>query len=828
LVDGSGSLDNKTLSHDTIGDLGGLVDALLEVTQDLCAIVDANYRYIWANKAYRDWHDLKREGMRGLSVPEVLGADYFRAVVQPRMDRCLTGVTQRYEAEREYRRLGPRKLLIRYYPINVPGRLEKCIGAVIADVTETREIESELLRQADLLDMAATVTRFGGFLVDLENRQIQWSNVVAEMHGMPHGYAPPISEALSFYAPECRERIRTVFNECVEKGTPYDEELQIIDARGQPLQVREVGEPVFDEKGRITQVQGAFQDISGQRKKEAELRRLSHIVEQAPAAIAITNLEGHIEYVNPAFEQFSGYSMGELLGKTPALIQSGDTSATIYRELWDTIRSGRIWKGELKNRRKDGTPYWESEVISPLKNELGRITHYVAIKQDITALKEAEQQLSRMAFEDRLTGLQSRLGFNWQLQHHMETHGWQSSAAVAVINIIGLRNINDAYGYEIGDQLLAEFSRRLQEESEEPDLAGRLGGDEFTLLLLPESSEALEAELRRLVDSLLAPFELDGIVIEIGVRLGYTRLGERARPVEDLLRESERALFRHGSEAIQPWVAYSDRLREEDEQRIALTRELRQAIAENQFELHFQPKVDLATGTLIACEALIRWNHPTRGLVSPGVFIPIAEQSQLIAPIGEWVLRRACQHLREWRDAGLQPVRVAVNVSVVQFQMGDFAGQVRAVLEECGVAPQELALEVTESVFEQESNVLLAQMCELRDMGVWLSLDDFGTGYSSLLYLQRYPFDEIKIDQGFVFHMLDAPFNRNIIEAVMMLARALNAEVIAEGIESDEVVQALLAIGCRSGQGYFYSMPLEAEDFCWLLEQRSLLPLGRH
>jgi len=820
-------LDNKKLSHDNVGDLVGMVDALLEVTHDLCAIVDSNYRYIWANKAYRDRHGLQREGIMGQSVPDVLGADYFRTVVQPRIDRCLAGATQRYEAEREYRRLGPRKLLIRYYPIDVPGRLEKCIGAVVTDVTETREIEDELLRQAGLLEMAATVARFGGFLVDLGNRHIQWSNVVAEMHGMPHGYTPSINEALSFYVPECRERIRTAFNACAEKGIPYDEELQIIDARGLPLQVREVAEPVFDEEGRITQVQGAFQDITGQREKEAELRRLSHIVEQSPAAITITDLEGHIEYVNPAFEQLSGYSMGELLGKTPSLIRGGDTPSAIYRELWETIRSGRIWRGELKNRRKDGTSYWESEVISPLKNESGHITHYVAIKEDITALKEAEQQLSQMAFQDRLTGLQSRLGFHWQLKHHMKRHGWQSSAAVVMINITGLRNINDAYGYDFGDQLLAEFARRLQQEAVKPDLVGRLGGDEFTLLVLPDFSEALENDLRRLVDLLLAPFELDGIVIEIGVRLGYSRLGERVRPIEDLLRESERALFRHGSEAIQPWVAYSDRLRDEDLQRISLARELRQAISEHQFELHFQPKVDLTTGALIACEALIRWNHPTRGLVSPGVFIPIAEQSQLIAPIGEWVLRRACQHLKEWRDAGLQAVRVAVNVSVVQFQMGDFAGRVRAVLEECEVAPGELALEVTESVFERESDVLLEQMSALRDMGVWLSLDDFGTGYSSLLYLQRYPFNEIKIDQGFVFHMLDDPFNHNIVEAVMMLARALKATVIAEGIESDEVARALLAIGCGSGQGYFYSMPLEAEDFRWLLEQRSLLPLGR-
>ncbi|WP_296810349.1 EAL domain-containing protein, partial [Thiocapsa sp.] len=299
------------------------------------------------------------------------------------------------------------------------------------------------------------------------------------------------------------------------------------------------------------------------------------------------------------------------------------------------------------------------------------------------------------------------------------------------------------------------------------------------------------------------------------------------RPTRDLLREAERALLRHRTEASAPWVAYNIRIHEETQQRIELRRELRRALDEDQFELHFQPKVDLATGMLVACEALLRWNHPERGRIPPGVFIPIAEQSQLITPIGDWVLRRACRHLRDWRDAGLEPVRVAVavNVSLVQFQMGDFATRVRDILGEFGVAPQELALEITESVFERESDSLLNQMRELHDMGVRLSLDDFGTGYSSLLYLQRYPFDEIKIDQAFVLHLLDDPFSRHIVETVMMLARALDAEVVAEGIESAAVGEALLAMGCRFGQGFYYSKPLEAEAFRWLLEQRGSLPL---
>ncbi|MDR9425154.1 MAG: EAL domain-containing protein [Marinobacter sp.] len=674
---------------------------LLEGGDDLCVVVNAEYRYLWANQAYTEMYGLQPEGIEEHTIPEVVGEDYFKRTVKPRIDRCFAGEIQRYETERNCPGLGWRKLLVRYYPIDIPDKPERLLGAVISDITEIRE-------------------------------------------------------------------------------------------------------------------------------RDQELRKMAHITEQSPGPIAVTDLEGRIEYVNPAFERISGYSLEELIGDTPARIQSGYTPAVAYQELWETISAGKVWAGELQNRRKDGTLYWESEVISPLTDEAGKITNYVAIKQDITALKEAEQELSRIAFYDPLTGLNTRIGFTRRLQYRIEQHGWPVSGALATFNIAALRDINDAYGHEIGDSLLAEFGRRLSEQPGEQVLAGRIGGDEFTLFLLPAQDEELESYLNRLFDSLSVPFELAGVNVEIEFRLGYTRFGKRQRPIEDLLRESERALSLHRQNSSLPWIAYSKRIQRETEKRIELTRELRSAVADGQLELHFQPKVDLATGTLIACEALIRWNHPVRGLISPAEFIPIAEQSQLIGPIGDWVLRRACQHLRDWRDAGLQPVRVAVNVSVVQFQKGDFAGLVRSILDQSGVAPEELALEVTESVFEHESEVLLTQMHELRDMGVWLSLDDFGTGYSSLLYLQRYPFDEIKIDQGFIFSLLEDPFCRNIVETVLTLAKALNAEIIAEGIESAAVSETLLAMGCRSGQGFFYSVPLEAEDFQWLLEQRSKLPLTTH
>ncbi|WP_075880039.1 sensor domain-containing protein [Vreelandella massiliensis] len=699
------------------------------------------------------------------------------------------------------------------------------------DITDISVTQDELTRQAELLKMAEKTVRFGGWFINLSTYRIEWSNVVADIHGMPHGYSPSFSQALAYYIPEHRERIRQCFTACVEQGIPYDEELQILSANGQRVWVRTLGEPILGVDARIIGVRGALQDVTRRREREQELRRLAYITEQSPAPITVTDLNGHIEYVNRAFEQVSGYSRDVLKGDTPARIQSGHTSKATYRDLWKTIKAGHVWTGEIQNRRRDGTPYWEREMIAPLKDDLGVITNFVAIKQDITAIKRAEKELSRIAFEDPLTGLYSRVGFARELQAYIEKEGWQPEGVVVMVDIMGQRDINDAYGYDAGDALLIEFSRRLMQRSAQQRLAGRIGGDEFTLYLpLPidgKSEITLEKNLEQLIDALTMPIELEGTVIELSVRVGFTRLDTSQRSIQELLREAERALFQHREVLSAPWVAYDHQFKRASQLRIQLTRELRQALEENQFELYFQPKVDLANQKLMGCETLLRWHHPVKGFVSPGLFIPIAEQSQLIAPIGDWVLRNACQHLKQWRDAGFDPVSISINVSLIQFQNGDLPERVRHVLKEYDIASELLVVELTESVFSEASDTLLSQMNALRDMGVRLSLDDFGTGYSSLLYLQQYPVDEIKIDQGFVFHLLDDAFSRDLVKAVIMLAAPLDADVLAEGIESAEIGEALRELGCPFGQGYYYSKPLRAETFKRLLAQRGQLPSNK-
>lgn len=558
------------------------------------------------------------------------------------------------------------------------------------------------------------------------------------------------------------------------------------------------------------------------------------IINSLPAHIALLDDAGQILETNEQWQQFSkgkGYSGVEFpVGRNyPALCATTRNDAPAEAEaLVKGLRSvltgqQRSFSMEYPAHSRQELQWFKMTVGKLLPGDPNGSHGAVVMHIDITKRKMAELELSRLAFQDPATGLPSRIGFVRSMKFRMDRIGWIRHALVIVMDIMAMRDINDVHGYDVGDAFLFSLGHRLREQAGDRGLAGRTGGDEFVLYLVLDESETPEEAVKDLAMALSAPFVLDDLEISVNVRFGYTVLGRRVRSMEEMLREAELALFRVREETGRTLKGYTDELSELTRQRIELTREIRKALTLDEFEMYYQPKVDLNSGKIFSAEALIRWNHPERGMQSPAVFIPVAEKSQLISQLGDWILENIVAQVARWQASALEIVPVAINISLVQFRSGDFPERLNDLLKIYDVSPEFISLEITESVFEQESPLLREQLSALQAMGIRLSLDDFGTGYSSLQYLQKYPFHEIKIDQAFVRHVLN-PSSMEIVRTVLGLARALNADVVAEGIETEEIREALVEMGCQLGQGYLFSRPVPAPDFQRLLEGSILLP----
>jgi len=501
---------------------------------------------------------------------------------------------------------------------------------------------------------------------------------------------------------------------------------------------------------------------------------------------------------------------------------------TIHQRIAGPILSlertiGSLQGGDLGAR----VPVRHNDELGQLARSLNRMAEVRQIQEtDLKAsrreLQHSLDRLRALAYHDQLTGVLSRDGFIDQMRQKLIREAGRKGTVVA-LNIISMRDINETQGYQNGDRLLQAVGERLRRGLRSGSLVARVGGDEFVLFQPPRGAHKLTAEetAAEILALFESPFEIDSDSTRIEMRFG---MAEAEEEPQDTLRHAEIALFSVRQHGTRRWQSFDPQMEEETRDRLRLTRNLRLALENEEFELHYQPKVDLHTGRVVACEALLRWRHPESGLQAPGQFIPVAEQSKLIVPIGAWVLREACRQLNEWQDAGLPVVQIAVNVSLVQFLAEDFVVTVLQVLEETGTDPGSLALEITESVFDQDAERLAQQIGRLHASGVELSLDDFGTGYASLRYLREYPFSVIKLDLSFVSRITDDAYSRSICEMVLRIARELDAHVVAEGIETAGQRDILVAMGCPVGQGYYFSRPLEAADFQQLLVSGEALP----
>lgn len=568
-----------------------------------------------------------------------------------------------------------------------------------------------------------------------------------------------------------------------------------------------------------------IKDVTEQRRIEQDLRKLSSAVEHSPASVFITDTHGRIQYVNPSFTQVTGYSAEEACRHTPALLKSGETPPSTYRDMWKNLSSGHTWRGEFRNRRKDGTLYWEFTSISPIRNEQGRISHFVAVKEDITPRKEAELQTWRQANFDQVTGLPNRVLFKDRL-HQALSRAEREKAAVAVmfIDLDHFKAVNDSLGHEAGDAVLRQVGERLSDCVRGTDTIARLAGDEFTAILPdPGPEKHIIAVAQRILDSLRSPFVMDdGQEAYIGGSVGIAVYPQDGAEAVGLLRSADHAMYRAKESGRNTYQFFTADMNRVVEERLHLEADLRKAMYERQFAVHFQPMVDAESGTIRGAEALVRWFHPVRGMVPPSAFLPVAEDIGLIGELGGHVLRRACAQCALWRDSGYPEMTVSVNVSGRQIAAPNFLEILDGALTLAALPPHALELEVAETLLLSDAPLVEATLRAVADRGVALTIDDFGTGHSSVQHLRRFPFTTLKVDRSFVHNVLDNHDDAILVEAVIAMARKLGLRVLAEGVETQDQIDYLLTQYCDMFQGFLFGKPLPPDEFSTLLENHPL------
>ncbi|MBF0163970.1 MAG: EAL domain-containing protein [Magnetococcales bacterium] len=561
---------------------------------------------------------------------------------------------------------------------------------------------------------------------------------------------------------------------------------------------------------------GVINDITERKRAEDSLILARRVFENAGEAILITDPQGRITDVNPAYERITGYSRAEVLGKSPNVTKSGRHDAEFYRGMWNQLLAAGNWEGEIWDRRKNGEifPKWVS--ISAIRNATDELTHYMAIFMDITDQKAVEHKLERLAFYDALTGLPNRMFFHERLARDIVLAKRQkNNLAVMFIDLDRFKWVNDTLGHEAGDALLKEISQRLRACVRESDTVARMGGDEFTVILTSLSStDHVSAVAQKIIASVREPVHLCGQNVYVGASVGISMFPVDSSSMETLIKHADMAMYqaKEGGRNTFRFASTDEHTKAFD--RIAMEDDLYKALDRHELVPYYQPKWDLQNQCLCGAEALIRWIKPDGKLVNPGQFIPLAEETGLILPIGKRMLEIATGHTAVWTHGkGNCPFKMAVNLSSREFQQTDLLEQVRDVLAKTGLSPERLEIEITESMVMGNVEKAIAIMNRLRDLGVSLAMDDFGTGYSSLGYLKRFPLNTLKIDQSFVRDLPACEGDGAIVEAILSMAKGLKMHVVAEGVETEAQKRYLEERGCESIQGYLIGRPMPEADF---------------
>ena len=702
---------------------------------------------------------------------------------------------------------------------------------VLEDVTEEARLRAAALESAALVRAVTEHVADALVVIDVQGR-IQLFNPTAErLFGYRAGEVlgrnvsllmpPPWRDEHDAYLARYR---RTGQARCLVLGV---REVQGLSRDGRVLELA-VSEMRL--KGRRLFV-GVMRDLSERRRAELERRKLSSALEQSADLVMITDAEGVIEYVNPAFEQVTGYAREEAVGRRSSLLKSGRHDAEFYRRLWETIGAGRPFQDVFVNRRKDGTLYYEEKTITPLRDASGRITHYVSTGKDISERLLAERRLHFLSYFDPLTELPNRALYGDRLRQALaRARRRRRGVAMLMLDLDRFKVINDTLGHQAGDRLLQEIGERLRAVVRDGDTVARWGGDEFAVLLEdvggPDDVDPVARKLLEVFEQPLMVESGEGVQeLFLTASLGIALYPGDGEDLAALAKNAETAMYRAKGRSRCSYQFYTADMHAQALERLSLESRLRRALERGEFVLHYQPQVSLREGRLLGFEALLRWEHPEDGPIPPGRFIPLLEETGMIVPVGDWVLEEAARQLAAWRREGLPAGRMAVNVSALQLRDGGFHRRVAQALERAGSCARDgLELELTESVFMEGTRGHVAELAALGALGVGLAIDDFGTGYSSLAYLKRFPIRKLKIDRSFVAGLPGDPNDAALTRSIIAMAHGLGLQVVAEGVEEEAQRDFLADAGCDAMQGFLHSRPLPVEEATALLRRQADLP----
>ncbi|MFT3847139.1 MAG: EAL domain-containing protein [Propionivibrio sp.] len=706
---------------------------------------------------------------------------------------------------------------LRALPVVRPDEIGQLVGG-FNDLLKTLGQREIFLQQ--ILDTSSVAI----FMIDMRGRITQANRRMSEMFAMPVDELLG-NEYVALVHPSEREASREKMLALLASQIPavdLDRLYWRADQTGFWGHLN--GRQLLDANGVKLGLVGVIADIDVRKRAEERLQLAASVFTHAREGILITSADGTIIDVNEAFTRITGYERGDVLGQKPRILKSGHHTAEFYAELWRELIATGHWYGEIWNRRKDGEVYAEMKTISAVRDAQGNTLQYVALFSDITPIKEHEKQLEQIAHYDVLTTLPNRVLLADRLHQAMvQAHRYRQILAVAYLDLDGFKAINDTYGHETGDQLLIALARRMKETLRESDTLARLGGDEFVAVLLDIGDVAASVPmLSRLLAAAAEPVAIGDRVLQVSASLGVTFFPQTDDvDADQLLRQADQAMYQAkvaGKNRYHVFDADQDRSVRGHHESLE---HIRRALTANEFVLHYQPKVNMRTGAVIGAEALIRWQHPEKGLLPPSVFLPVIENHALAIDLGEWVIARALVQMAEWRAGGLH-IPVSVNISARQLQQSGFPLRLATILAANPDARVgDLELEVLETSALEDLIGVSRVMRDCRDLGIEFALDDFGTGYSSLTYLKRLPVSLLKIDQSFVRDMLDDPDDLAILEGVISLAAAFRRQVIAEGVETVEHGKMLLQLGCELAQGYGIARPMPAADLhAWVTRWR--------